>query len=175
MCAGYVANDNHKDTLEASSTLGPECYAAACPASALEDFVRSRNEESTTSKLACSAACSAPALVTFNTAPSDPLSEEPVYDENVAIDNRKDTLEAPSTLGPECSVAACPAPALEDLDQNRKEASITLMPACTATCSLLALDTFDNAHLTLHTMSSTCFKDYLVDTCDNLAPSDPLS
>ena len=51
---------------------------------------------------------------TFNIAPSDPLSEEPVYDENVAIDNRKDTLEASSTLGPECFVAACTAPALED-------------------------------------------------------------
>ena len=92
-----------------------------------------------------------------NLASSDPLSEEPVYDENVAIDGRKDTLEAPSTLGPECSDAACPALALEDFDQSRKAASTILMPACSAVCSAPALDTFDNAHLTLHTMSSTCF------------------
>ena len=78
-----VAIDNRKDTLEASSTLGPECSVAACPALALEDFDQSRNEVSTSSKLACSAAWSAPALVTFNSAPSDTLSEKPVYDENV--------------------------------------------------------------------------------------------
>ena len=112
------------------------------------------------------AACSAPALVTFSTAPSDPLSEEPVHDENVAIDDRKDTLEALSTPGPECSDAAYPAPALEDFDQSRKAASTTLMPACSAACSASALDTFDNEHLTLHTMSSTCFKDYLADSCE---------
>ena len=116
MCAWYVANLNHRGTLEESSTLGPKCYPAACPAAALEDSMRSRNEVSITSKLACSAACSAPALVTFNTAPSDPLSEKPLYGVNVVIGNRKDTLEASSTLGPECSVAACPAPALEDLN-----------------------------------------------------------
>ena len=101
MCAGYVANVNHRGTVEESSTLGPKCYPAACPASALEDSMRSKNEVSITSKLACSAACSASALLTFHVAPSDPLSEESVYDENVAIDNRKDTLEASSTLGPE--------------------------------------------------------------------------
>ena len=88
-----------------------------------------------------------------------------MYDENVAIDNRKDTLEASSTLGPECSVAAYPAPALEDFDQRRNEASTTSKLACTATCSLPILDTFDNKHLTLHTMSSTCFKDDLADSC----------
>ena len=108
-------------------------------------LIQSRNEVSTTSKLACSAACSAPALVTFNTAPSDPLSEEPVYDENVAIDNRKDTLEASSTLGPECSVAACPAPALEDFDQSRNEVSATSKLACSATFLASALVSFNSA------------------------------
>ena len=159
-----MANVNHKGTLEESSTSGSKCYPAACPASVLEDSMRSRNEVSITSKLACSAACSAPALLTIH-----------VYNENVVIGNRKDTLEASSTLGPECSTAAYPAPALADFDQWRNEASTTSQPACTATCSLPALDTFDNAHLTLHTTSSTCLKDYLVDICDNLASSDPLS
>ena len=102
VCAGNVANDNHRDTLEASSALGPECCAAAFPASDLEDFVQSRNEVSTTSKLACSAACSTSALVTFNTAPSHPLSVESVYDENVTIDDHKDTLEASSSLDSKC-------------------------------------------------------------------------
>ena len=125
MCEGYVANLNHRGTLEESSTLGPKCYPAAYPAAALEDSMRSRNEVSITSKLACSAACSAPALETFGTAPSDPLSEEPVCEQNVAIDNRKDTLEASSTLRPECCAAACPTPALEDFVQSRKEASTT--------------------------------------------------
>ena len=40
MCAGCVANGNHKDTQEASSISGPVCYVAACPTSALRDFVR---------------------------------------------------------------------------------------------------------------------------------------
>ena len=62
---------------------------------------------------------------TFNIAPSDPLSEEPVYDENVTIGNRQDTLEASSTLGRKCSVAICPIPALEDFDQSRNEVSTT--------------------------------------------------
>ena len=118
VCAGNVANDNHRDTLEASSVLGPECCVAVCPASALEDFVQSRNEVSTTSKLAGSAACSTSALVTFNTAPSHPLSVESVYDENVAIDNHKDTLEVSSVLGPECSVVACPTPVFEDFHER---------------------------------------------------------
>ena len=78
-----VAIDNRQDTLEASSTLGRECSVATCPVPALEDFDQSRNEVSTTSKLACSAACSAPALVSFNSAPSDTLSDKPVYDEDV--------------------------------------------------------------------------------------------
>ena len=78
-----VAIDNRQDTLEASSTQGRKCSAAICPVPALEDFDQSRNEVSITSKLACSAACSAPALVSFNSAPSDTLSEKPVYDEDV--------------------------------------------------------------------------------------------
>ena len=78
-----VAINNRKDTLDASFTLGPECSVAARPARALQDFNQSRNEVSTTSKLPCSAACSAPALVTFNSAPSDTLSEKPVYQEDV--------------------------------------------------------------------------------------------
>ena len=93
MCAGYVANVNHRGTLEESSTLGPKCYPAAYPAAALEDSMRSRNEVSMASGLACNAACSASALLTFHTAPSDPLSEEPVYDENLATHNRKIELE----------------------------------------------------------------------------------
>ena len=102
VCAGNVANDNHSDTLEASSALGPECCAAAFPASDLENFVQSRNEVSTTSKRACSAACSTSALVTFNTAPSHPFSVESVYFENVTIDDHKDTLEVSSSLGSKC-------------------------------------------------------------------------
>ena len=174
MCAGYVVNVNHRGTLEESSTLGAICYPAARPAAASEDSMRSKNEVSITSKLACSAACSASALLTFHAAPSDPLSEKPVYGVNVVIGNCKDTLEASSTLGPECSVAAYPAPALEEFDQRRNEASTTSKLVCTATCSLPALDIFDNAHVTLHTTSSTCSKDYLLDICDNLASSDPL-
>ena len=82
---------------------------------------------------------------TFNIAPSDPLSEEPVYDENVAIDNRQDTLEASSTLGRECSVATCPVPALEDFDQSRNEVSTTSKLACSAACSAPALVSFNSA------------------------------
>ena len=76
------------------------------------------------------AACSAPALVTFSTLPSDPLSEEPVCAGNVANDNHRDTLEASSALGPECCAAACPASALEDFVQSRNEVSTTSMLAC---------------------------------------------
>ena len=175
MCAGYVANVNHRGTLEESSTLGAICYPAARPAAAPEDSMRSKNEVSITSKLACSAACSASALLTFHAAPSDPLSEKPLYGVNVVIGNGKDTLVVSSTLGPKCSVAAYPAPALKDFDQRRNEASTTSKLACTATCSLPALDIFDNAHVTLHTTSSTCSKDYLLGICDNLASGDPLS
>ena len=82
---------------------------------------------------------------TFNIAPSDPLSEEPVYDENVAIDNRQDTMEASSTLGRKCSVAICPIPALEDFDQSRNEVSATSKLACSATCSASALVSFNSA------------------------------
>ena len=92
-----------------------------------------------------------------------------MHDENVAIDDRKDTLEAPSTLGPECSDAACPAPTLEGFDQSHKAASTTLMPACSAACSASALDTFDNEHLTIRIMSSTCFIDDLPDILDSLS------
>ena len=132
MCAGYVANVNHRGTLEESSTLGPKCYPAACPASALEDSMRSRNEVSMASGLACNAACSASALLTFHTAPSDPLSEKPLYGVNVVISNGKDTLVVSSTLGPKCSDTAYPAPALEDFDQRRNEASTTSKLVCTA-------------------------------------------
>ena len=79
-----VAIDNRQDTLEASSTLGRECSVATCPVPALEDFDQSRNEVSATSKLACSATCLASALVSFNSAPSDTLSDKPVYDVDVA-------------------------------------------------------------------------------------------
>ena len=101
------------------------CDAAACLASALEGFVRSRNESSTTSKLACSAACSTFALVTFNTASSHSLSVESVYDEHVAIDSFKDTLEASSSLGPKCSVAAYPATTLEDFMKDTTATQVT--------------------------------------------------
>ena len=94
MCAGYVANVNHRGTLEESTTLGAKCYPAARPAAASEDSMRSKNEVSITSKLACSAACSASALLTFYAAPSDPLSEKPVYGVNVVISNCKDSCAA---------------------------------------------------------------------------------
>ena len=159
MCAGYVANVNHRGTLEESTTLGAKCYPAARPAAASEDSIRSKNEVSISSKLACSAACSASALLTFHAAPSDPLSEKPVYGVNVVIGNCKDTLEASSTLGQECSAAAYPAPALEEFDQRQNETSTTSTLVCTATCPLPALDVFDNAHVILPTTSSTCSKD----------------
>ena len=175
MCEGYVTNLNHRGTLEESSTLGPKCYPAVYPAAALEDSMRSRDEVTITSKLACNAACSASALLTFHTAPSDPLSEKPLYGVNAVIGNGKDTLVVSSTLGPQCSVAAYPAPAMEDFDQRRNEASTTSKLACTATCSPPALDIFDNANVTLHTTSSTCSKDCLLDICDKLASGDPPS
>ena len=155
----------------------------------MEDFDQRRNEASTTSKLACTATCSPPALDIFDNAnvilhttsstcskdylldicdklvSGDPLSEEPVHDENVAIVNRNYTLETLSTLVPECSDAARPAASLDGFDQSHKAASSTLMPACSAACSASAWDTFDNEHWTLRTMSSTGSKDDLPDSC----------
>ena len=78
-----VAIDNRQATLEASSTLGRKCSGVICLIPALDAFDQSRNEVSATSKLVCSATYSASALVSFNSAPSDTLSDKPVYDEDV--------------------------------------------------------------------------------------------